>query len=617
MNEITYAALHAIVFAASAALTVLLGLMQFRADRAIDRPSGYQLLWLIGFVWTLGNFLRYTLQLGEASASATGVRLAETLAWSGTVLGPLAIGRFLQARIGKTHPDLRAFRVFVWVVSFASLISFVAAIRIHALDIGASWYPATSLYLALIVTAIALALYRVHRRERGAASEEPMPRWFGRGAALLAIGQVAAALLSLQQLWLPDGLLSAASIISEHWAIPWSIFIAVSLAQTHYADLVLKRSLWLLTSVSIGAVISAFIFSTSSGLRFVLATLGCASLMAMAPFLVRSLDLLIDRICLHRPDYVGEARNFEEAIRRTDDQQALVDKLVDTVRFTLRLNARFVPADAAPSPRALAAIPIDTANRPAYRLDISASHDARTLMQQELGFLNIIGTHVTRRLDAVRFEQEQRALFVREERLKRLLTEAELKALRTQVDPHFLFNTLNTIADLISSNPLQAEGMIERLAECFRYALSTHSRDLSTLDDELEFARHYLEIEQVRFGTRLRVQISREDARGNEPVPSLLLQPLLENAIRHGLAPIREGGSISVIARREGEYLQLQVDDDGVGLRPDFGDRLGVGLQNVKERLHTLYPQGGKFTIANRVGERGTSVTIRVPLHAS
>ena len=133
-------------------------------------------------------------------------------------------------------------------------------------------------------------------------------------------------------------------------------------------------------------------------------------------------------------------------------------------------------------------------------------------MQQELAFLDSVGTQLEHRLDALHFEQEQRALLLREERLKRLLTEAELKALRTQVDPHFLFNTLNTIADLISTNPEQAERMTERLAECFRYALAKHSRDLSTLDEELDFARHYLEIEQVRFGDRLRVQLSRGDA---------------------------------------------------------------------------------------------------------
>ncbi|MET0533152.1 MAG: histidine kinase, partial [Steroidobacter sp.] len=283
------------------------------------------------------------------------------------------------------------------------------------------------------------------------------------------------------------------------------------------------------------------------------------------------------------------------------------------VTSTLHLDARFVPAGEAHT--SLASIPIETTQRPLHRLEVSASHHARILMQQEFEFLNAIGTHLSRRLDALHFEQEQRALLVREERLKRLLTEAELKALRTQVDPHFLFNTLNTIADLIGSNPPQAERMTERLAECFRYALSRHSRDLSTLDDELEFARHYLEIEQVRFGDRLRVQLSRGDAHGNEPIPSLLLQPLLENAIRHGLAPMCEGGSISVTAKRENGYLRLQVDDDGVGLRPDFGQRLGVGLRNVKERLQTLYSQAAEFGIDSRPGARGTSVTILVPLH--
>ena len=201
--------------------------------------------------------------------------------------------------------------------------------------------------------------------------------------------------------------------------------------------------------------------------------------------------------------------------------------------------------------------------------------------------------------------------------VSRLLTEAELKALRTQVDPHFLFNTLNTIADLTSSNPLQAEEMIWRLAECFRYALSRHSHDLATLDDELEFARHYLDIEQVRFGDRLRVQLSRGNARGSEAVPSLLLQPLLENAIRHGLAPIRGGGCISVIAKLEGEYLRLQVEDDGVGLRPDFSERRGIGLQNVKDRLHALYSEAGTLAIGSGPDQRGTSVTIRVPLRGN
>jgi len=156
--------------------------------------------------------------------------------------------------------------------------------------------------------------------------------------------------------------------------------------------------------------------------------------------------------------------------------------------------------------------------------------------------------------------------------------------------------------------------MTERLAECFRYALAKHARDLSTLDEELGFARQYLEIEQVRFGDRLRVQLSRGDALGNEAVPSLLMQPLLENAIRHGLAPVREGGCVTVQAHREGDRLRLSVEDDGVGLQPNPRD--GVGLRNVQERLRTLYAQAAEFFIGARPGGRGTMVTIVIPLHA-
>lgn len=616
-SDLTYAALQAIGFAASAALCALLGLMQLRVDRATGGPSGYQLLWIVGVIWTLGRFLRYTLLLAGVDENATSVNLTEALAWSCTIPGPFVIGRLLQARIGTTSLPSRRFLAFTGAVSLLNLGLFVWAGITHAWALDASWYPTISLYIALAVTAIALVLYGIHGRHAGRAMEQSKRRWFGRGALLLALVQVTAALLSLRSTWLPTGLHSAVSMVSEHWAIPWSILIAVSLAQNYYADVVLKRSLWLLASVAAAALTSAFVFRVPPGLAMVVTTLGCASLMLSAPLLIRGLDYLVDRILLKRADYVVAASNFEESVRHVYDKDELFATATRTVESTLHLDAQLVSAsdDTVAPMQALASVSLETANRAQYRLEVSANHQARTLLQPELAFLNAIGTHVSRRLDAIHFEQEQRALHMREERLKRLLTEAELKALRTQVDPHFLFNTLNTIADLISSNPVQAERMTERLAECFRYALSRHSRDLSTLDDELEFARHYLEIEQVRFGDRLRVQLSRGNARGSEQVPSLLLQPLLENAIKHGLAPIREGGCITVMANREGEYLRLQVDDDGAGLRPNFDAKPGVGLQNVKERLQTLYLQAANLAIGVRPEGRGTSVTILVPLH--
>ena len=616
--ELNYAALHSIGFAASAALCALLWLMQRRADRASGGPGGFQILWAAGFIWTLGNFLKYMLLLAGTGADATSLRLAGMLAWSSTIIGPFAIGRFLQAGIGTTSRAARAFMMFTGAVSLVSLGMFAWAGATNGLDVDGSWYPKVSFYLAQAVTAIALMFYWICH-EPNLGSKASMPRWFVRGAFLLAAVQITATLVSMQDAWLPVGVRSYVGLIGEHWPIPWSILIAVSLAQIHHADLVLKRSLWLLACMSVAALASVFVFRPASAMAVVTSTLACATLLLSAPLLIRALNFFVDRIFLDRPDYGVAARAFEESVRRIYDEEQVFDSALHTVRSTLRLDARFVPVstDAASATRALASIPIEKANIPCHRLEVSASHQARTLMSQEFGFLNAVATQVSRRLDAIHFENEQRAHHLREERLKRLLTEAELKALRTQVDPHFLFNTLNTIADLVSSNPQQAEGMIERLAECFRYALTRHSRDLSTLDDELEFARHYLEIERVRFGERLRVELSRGDARGTEAVPSLLLQPLLENAIRHGLSPMREGGRISVVAKLEGDFLRLQIDDDGVGLRPDFGERLGVGLQNVKERLHTLYSQAASLAIGSRPGERGTSVTILVPLHGN
>jgi two-component system LytT family sensor kinase len=611
VDELTYPALRAVGLAVGVALSVLLGLMQRRVDRGAAAPSGYQLLWVIGLLWTLGSFLRHTLPLAGVAADATSVRLAGTLAWACTILGPVAIGRFLQARLGWSSRPAAVFLMFTGAVSALNLGLLLWAAATHALDVDASWYPEVSLYIALILTAIALILHRL----QGPRSTDPVgskPRRFGRLMLLLAVAQVAAALSSLRYSSLPDGLRTLVSVISEHWTIPWSILIAVSLAQIHHADLVLKRSLWLLASVSAAALLSMLVLRLS-GLALVAATLTGAASMLSAPLVIRALDFLVDRIWLKRPDYLLAIRDFEESVRRIYDRQELLDAAAHAVRSTLRLDAQVVPAADSPAATpALASIPIDAAHA-GYHLEVSAAHQARTLMQSEFGFLEAIGSQLGRRLDAIHFEKQQRAQQLREERLRRLATEAELKALRTQVDPHFLFNTLNTIADLVSSNPLQAEQMIERLAECFRYALARHSHDFSTLDEELEFARHYLGIEQVRFGERLRVRLSRGDAPGGEALPSLLLQPLLENAIRHGLASIREGGCISVIAKLEGKYLRLQVDDDGAGLRAGFGESHGVGLQNVRDRLQALYGGAASLQIGGRPGERGTSVIILVP----
>jgi signal transduction histidine kinase len=201
------------------------------------------------------------------------------------------------------------------------------------------------------------------------------------------------------------------------------------------------------------------------------------------------------------------------------------------------------------------------------------------------------------------------------ERMRSQLERAELRALRAQVNPHFLFNTLNTIAALISENPGAAEDVVTRLADVFRHALTASSREHTRLADELEFVRAWLAIERARFGPRLRVVEEIEPGLDDVPVPGLLFQPLVENAVRYAVAPRPEGGTITLRVRRDpgGRTLTAEVADDGPGFEPGSPPAgHGVGLDSVRERLR-LGGEGHGFALETARG-RGTRVRLTLPL---
>ena len=177
------------------------------------------------------------------------------------------------------------------------------------------------------------------------------------------------------------------------------------------------------------------------------------------------------------------------------------------------------------------------------------------------------------------------------ETMRAELAQAELRTLRAQVNPHFLFNTLNSIASLIRVSPAAAEETTTRLADVFRYALQASGRERAPLGEELEFLRSYLAIEQTRLGDRLKVEVDVPAELLSVPVPSLLLQPLVENAVRHAIAPRAEGGHIRLVARAEDECLRIDVADDGPGLSAGSdhpGE--GFGLRATQDRLNALGP---------------------------
>jgi two-component system LytT family sensor kinase len=200
------------------------------------------------------------------------------------------------------------------------------------------------------------------------------------------------------------------------------------------------------------------------------------------------------------------------------------------------------------------------------------------------------------------------------EQQKSLLMEARLQALTSQINPHFLFNTLNSVSSLIRTNPEQARVMILKLSRILRRLLRKHEH-LSPLRDELDFIDDYLSIEQVRYGGKLRFEKQIEPGAMDMLAPSMLLQPLVENCIKHGLSRKVEGGTIVIRARREGSTLFISVEDDGAGISPDRLANMrntGIGVNNVSERLKVLFGDEGVLRIESEEG-RGTRVEIEVP----
>jgi two-component system, LytTR family, sensor kinase len=200
---------------------------------------------------------------------------------------------------------------------------------------------------------------------------------------------------------------------------------------------------------------------------------------------------------------------------------------------------------------------------------------------------------------------------VRAAELEKRLAEARLQALQMQLNPHFLFNTLHAISSLMHRDVEEADRMLIRLSDLLRRALDSSGTQEVTLRKELEFLRNYLEIEQTRFGDRLEVQFNAPPETLNALVPNLLLQPLVENAIKHGIEPHARVGRIEVVAERINDALVLTVRDNGGGLGQGKGGT-GIGLTNTRARLEQLYGTEHRFRVSNRA-TGGVEVVVHIP----
>ncbi|TCV94685.1 histidine kinase [Luteibacter rhizovicinus] len=248
---------------------------------------------------------------------------------------------------------------------------------------------------------------------------------------------------------------------------------------------------------------------------------------------------------------------------------------------------------------------------PASRSDMSFVAFARmqSVYNVHLGWITYwVLLVVLRGMESQRRLRDER---LRSSQLETRLVQSQLQTLRVQLQPHFLFNTLNAISALALADPVQARLMIARLSDFLRLTLEERHAQQVPLSRELEFLECYLGIQQVRFQDRLTTHL---DIAGNTVhalVPNMILQPLVENALHHGLLDKPERGTLHIVTRRDGDELHLQVDDDGLGLPPG-GPKDGLGLGNTRTRLEILFGTAATLELWNKP-EGGTRVELRFP----
>jgi hypothetical protein len=432
-------------------------------------------------------------------------------------------------------------------------------------------------------------------------------------------------------------------LLGHHASLPLALAILYQDYPFALADLFLKRALavvgLLVVTVALALGVTQFVGPPADGSPLSLVTLVALSMATafLFPPLSRAAAWLVDDIILRRPDYDDLRARFARMAADQESPEAVLDAAVRVVAPALSAGeVRWVgrPDDAPPERAAdelvlvgsrgvSATAKVQTAEPPTYTIVVDGLSGGRRILSDDVDLLEAIVRLAARRIDSLRMARERYARAAREREMARLATEAELKALRAQLNPHFLFNALTTLGYLIQTSPPRALQTLLRLTDLLRRVLRSEGA-FTSLGKELELVDAYLDIERARLEDRLEVTLSIPPGLRQARIPALLLQPLVENAVRHGIAPRRDGGRIEIAARsreRPGAIplLELRVEDTGTGMDParlaavEKFEGGGVGVRNVAHRLRACY--GPDATIAfESLPELGTIVLVRLPL---
>jgi hypothetical protein len=494
---------------------------------------------------------------------------------------------------GKTR---RAAQFFIFIAYAVSTVAegllFLAAKR------GQAPSPLALQVLTVSYAALTVPVMLLTRRRRGSA----------RAWSILALAVFAVSALHLSRAegtnepWIIE-------LIGHHASIPLIFAILYQDFRFALADLFLKRALALFALLGIATGLYAGVevpLLAHHGVRNDPVAIGVsvsmwAALALLYPTLRRASSWIVDRLVLKRVDYAELCGLIASRLETIDDDASALDAAASALALPLSAPAiRWMKA--ADAPPGENAIVIPTAEAPRFAIVIGSLASGRRLLSDDSEMLRDVALIVAHRIDAIRMAEA-----------RSLTSEAELRALRAQLNPHFLFNALNTIAFLIRSAPDRAQVTLMKLTSLLRAVLRSPAN--ATLGEEIALVTAYLEIEQARFDERLRVAIDVPAELQRLRIPPLVVQPLVENAIKHGIANSRTGGEVSVTARADGHELLLTVRNSGAKtseIEIAHGRRRGVGLANLEARLQHHYGNGAHLTLIPTAAE--TIAVVSMPL---
>lgn len=658
-----YLAASLIGFATGTAISILLLVLTVRAAKLPAASATNILFVTCCLIWNLGGLAHSVVltcgapEQGRAALMILACQYTAAAAWPITVLSlwsPLATLRW--QRIG-----CRSLQALAVITCTAIVIPLW-----HGVLTGVNFASLLSLkestpYNGAILLTLGIALFR----------ERLLSRAMRLPVLAMLVGAFGATTGVLIQRVLPFDrvVCELLDVVSEQITLLVVLGAFFLFARFRFSDLFIRYSLKVVLAAltAVAFTVSYYILSFfrfegrvayPGAARACIETLTAFAMLVQFTFIDRRTSECVNRWIFRAPAYRTLLRELSEKIARLRSETEIAEAVETTARQSLELRAAQLvtlenwskaslpksdlPRSFVPEPDWLDAVhdgelveldchagypqdevellvPVRSDGRVTHMLAIAPGPARRGLVTHEVNYLRSVAAQFGHRLDALHMEERLVAAQSREAVLQQQVTEAELRALRAQVNPHFLFNSLNSIANLVVTNPERAETMTLRLARVFRHVLANSARPLISLHEEIEFLETYLQIEEARFGSRLQVKIAVDPAVTMEQIPSLILQPIVENALKHGLGPKRGPGHLWITAEADGDQVCLRVEDDGVGaeigalnLNGSNGGSNGVGLENVAQRLNALYQDQGRMTIEERQAG-GTRVTILLP----